>query len=158
MLFLPTSDDRLDQLARRLRLAENPTAELIEAIVSEACPRASAADGTSAAARRLEALSKSAAWTELALALIVHELPAWSVRRLVFEDGAWLCSLSARPAVPIELDDTVDATHESMPLAMLGALIEVRRKRSIADQRRAKTVPRVELRRQGYPVCCENFA
>ena len=100
MLFVPIPDDPLDHLAARLRLAENPTADLVGAIVAAACPRSRMRNGTGAAAGRLETLTKSAAWTDLALALIGYELPGWSLRRMVFEDGARVALLAVQPARP----------------------------------------------------------
>jgi hypothetical protein len=113
-------------------------------------------DRTSVTARRIEALTKSAAWADLALALIERELPFWSVRRLVLEDGVWFCALSSRPGVPLELDDTADASHETMPLAMLAALVEARRKTGMARETRTRSVPQVEPQR-GHALCCDNF-
>jgi len=37
-------------------------------------------------------LIESEAWTEAALALVELELPLWKLRRLVHEEGIWLCS------------------------------------------------------------------
>ncbi|MBX9846613.1 MAG: hypothetical protein K2Z80_32870 [Xanthobacteraceae bacterium] len=157
MLLVPNSDDRLERLAARLRLAEGPTAELIGMVVADACPRAAMLDRANPAARRIEALTKSAAWTDLALELIARELPFRSLRRLVFEDGAWLCSLSSRPGMPLELDDTADASHESLPLAILAALVEARRNAGAARTTQTHTVPQVGPRR-GHALCCDNFA
>jgi hypothetical protein len=160
MLFVPAPGDPLDHLAGRLRLAEGPTADLVGAIVT-ACPRSRMLNGAGAAAGRLEALMKSAAWTDLALALIACELPYWSLRRLAFEDGAWLCSLSSQPGLPLGLDDTADATHESLPLAMLAALIEARRKSSAAKCGQRVAVPQVAHPAEpnsGLALCCDNFA
>ena len=153
MLFVPIPDDPLEHLAARLRLAENPTADLVGAIVAAACPRSRMLNGTGAAAGRLETLTKSAAWTDLALALIGFELPGWSLRRMVFEDGAWLCSLSSQPGLPLELDDTADASHESLPLALLAALIEVRRKKRRSGKRaeRGRTACRAAGRSEFGP-------
>ena len=157
MLLIPNSDDRLENLAGRLRLAENPTADLVGMVVSEACPRTRMLDRTSSTARRIEALTKSSAWADLALDLIARELPFWSVRRLVLEDGVWCCSLSSRPGMPIELDDTADANHESMPLAMLAALVEARRKAATVRTTQTPSVPQVDPQR-GNVLCCDNFA
>jgi hypothetical protein len=157
MLLIPDSDDRLENLAGRLRLAEGPTADLIGMVVAEACPRTQTPDRTSATARRIEALTKSSAWVDLALELIARELPFWSVCRLVLEDGVWFCSLSNRPGLPIELDDTADASHESMSLAMLAALVEARRKAATVRTTQTPSVPQVEPQR-GHVLCCDNFA
>jgi hypothetical protein len=163
MLLVPIPDDPFEHLAARLRLAENPTADLAGAIVAAACPRSRMLNGTGAAAAagRLETLARSAAWTDLALALIACELPGWSLRRVVFEDGVWLCSLSSQPGLPLELDDTANASHESLPLAVLAALIEARRKSGAAENGQSAAVPRVAQRGEansGNALCCDNFA
>jgi len=85
------------------------------------------------------------AWSDAALALIELELPAWKVRRLVYEDGAWLCSLSRQPNLPMALDDTADATHE------------VFRRTSAMRETSLQTVPRVQWT-SGYAICCDNFS
>ena len=43
--------------------------------------------GKSDKASRIASLIKAGAWTEAAFALIEFELPAWKLRRLVYEDG-----------------------------------------------------------------------
>src|SRR6476659_10952614 len=81
-------------------------------------------------AARIDQLIEARAWDDAALALIELELPAWKLRRLVYEDGEWLCSLSSHPNLSVALDDTVDARHEVLPLAILSAFIEARRRAS----------------------------
>jgi hypothetical protein len=49
------------------------------------------------------------------------ELPGWKLRRLVYQDGEWLCSLSKQPNMPEDIDETADAVHEVLPLAILTA-------------------------------------
>jgi hypothetical protein len=88
-------------------------------------------------------------------ALITLELPLRRVRRLAYEDGEWLCSLSYQPNLPIEIDDCVEATHEVLPLAMLRAFVEACRRRR-AMQESVSTVPHI----QPWPeqiICCENY-
>jgi hypothetical protein len=105
----------------------------------------------------IDRLIEAGAWTDLALALIEIELPAWKLRRLVHENGEWLCSLSRQPNLPAELDDSADAGHEVLPLAILSALVEARRKTGAA---RVTSTPTV--RQAGtmpvYAVCCDSFA
>jgi hypothetical protein len=50
--------------------------------------------GKAGKAARIDQLIKAGAWSDAALTLIELELPAWKVRRLVYEDGEWFCSLS----------------------------------------------------------------
>ena len=100
---------------------------------------------------------EAGAWTDAALALIDIELPAWRLRRLVHEDGEWLCSLSRQPNLPAELDDSADARHEVLPLAILSALVEARRKTGAVRVTSTPTVGRVRPT-SGYAVCCDSFA
>jgi hypothetical protein len=106
---------------------------------------------------RIDRLMEAGAWTDAALALIELELPLWKLRRLVYENGAWFCSLSRQPNLPAELDETADASHEVLPLAILHAALEAQRKAGIGRNTRALTVPQVpKASRQA--VCCDNFA
>jgi len=81
-------------------------------------------------AARIAQLIEAGAWDDAALALIELELPAWKLRRLVYEDGEWFCALSRQPNLPVALDDTVDASHEVLSLAILSAFVEARRRAS----------------------------
>jgi hypothetical protein len=101
-------------------------------------------------------LIEAAAWTEAAMALIELELPRWILRRLVHEDGKWFCSLSQQPYLPVTLDDTTDAVHENMPLAVLLAFLRARRVVVLGVQADA-SVPTVAPT-DAELICCENFA
>jgi hypothetical protein len=104
----------------------------------------------------IDRLVESGAWADAALTLIALELPDWTLRRLIREDGQWHCSLSRQPNLPIDFDDTADATHEVMPLAILLAFLQARRRTALA----AQSVPAVPLAMSASAVliCCENFA
>ena len=104
----------------------------------------------------MQSLIKTEAWTDAALALIALELPQWKVRRLVREDGEWICTLSRHYAIPDWLDDTTEARHEVLPLAILSALVEARRDLA-SSAACSKAVPRVGSM-QGLAACCDNFA
>jgi|GEM_PF-5549467 len=58
------------------------------------------------------------------------------------------------PAIPILLDDTAEAFHRDLPLAMLGAFVEARL--ATASQTTVVTMPKLRPRGQ-HTVCCENF-
>jgi hypothetical protein len=106
---------------------------------------------------RIGRLIEAGAWTDAALALIELELPQWKLRRLVYESGEWFCSLSRQPNLPAELDETADARHGVLSLAILQASLEAQRKARIGRNTRALTVPQVpKASRQA--VCCDNFA
>jgi hypothetical protein len=100
-----------DRLGDALRLAPALGPELFNKIIDRGGTRLRVLR-QSGKAFRIDRLIEAGAWTEAALALIELEIPAWKVRRLVCENGEWLCSLSRQLNVPIELDDNVEASHE----------------------------------------------
>lgn len=156
MLVVSKQTDRLERLALKVQAADAPTSNLLAEIVSQACPRLASLSKSGAAASRFDRLTKTSAWTDAAIALIGLELPAWKLRRLVYEGGAWLCSLSQRTEMPVELDDTADAHHENLPLAILGAFVEARR-RTAAFASEPRTVPQVRSSHE-HAACVDNFA
>jgi hypothetical protein len=79
------------------------------------------------------------------------------VRRLVREDGEWFCSLTRQPNVPVALDDSADASHQALPLAILGAFLEARRRMSAVRDAAVPIVPQVRPA-YGCAICCDNFA
>jgi hypothetical protein len=156
MLLVPKPKNELGRLAAKIELAEAVTSTLVAEIVAESRHRVPLLNKSGAPASQLDKLAEASAWTDLALALIRLELPAWRLRRLVCEDGTWLCSLSKQHNVPLALDDTADATHDDMALAILGALVEARRKIA-AREDVTQTVPQIRPA-EGIQICCDNFA
>ena len=152
----PKTADRLSLLADQIRLAQTVTPDLVSHVIDGACVRLPALGRTEKAAR-LNRLIEAGAWTEVALALIELELPQWQLRRLVHDDGEWLCSLSKQPNLPAEFDDTADARHEDLPLALLSALLEAKRQAADAREPRSPMVPQIRPA-TGTVVCCDNFA
>ena len=152
MLFDPKYEEHIDALEVQLRRAPALTPDLISHVIVDACTRLPAAKAT-----RIDQLIEAGAWDDAALALIELELPAWKLRRLVYEDGEWLCSLSTQPNLPAALDDTADASHEVLPLAILSAFVEARRRISAMCETSLQTVPLV-WRTPGYAICCDNFS
>jgi hypothetical protein len=146
---------RLDRLMEQLRLAPAATPELVLNVVAE-CARLAALKQAGKAVR-IGHLIEAGAWSDVALALIEIELPAWKFRRLIYDDAAWFCSLSRQPHLPVELDDTVDARHDVLPLAILSAFVEARRRVTTAHETSSTTVPQI-WPTSGYAVCCDNFA
>ena len=159
MFYDPKREDRLEGLLEQLRLAPAPTSDLFSNIAADACTRLSRIE-QSAKTARVRWLSEAGAWTDAALGLVQLELPEWTVRRLIRDDGAWLCSLSRHCEIPIEFDDTAEAAHESLPLAILTAFVEAQRRQittfGVATSGPApRTVPTVA---QDRLVCCDDFA
>ena len=154
MFALSKNGERLDQVSDEVRLASAVTADLMSELISVACERLPAVNRAEKPAP-VRRLIESSAWTEAALALVEIELPDWQLRRLVFEDGQWHCSLSKQVNLPMEFDDTADASHQVLPLAILGAFIEVRRRPMVARET-STAVPRVQSL-GGQAICCDNF-
>jgi hypothetical protein len=104
----------------------------------------------------LDRMIEAGAWTDAAITLIGFELPDWRLRRLVCEDGEWLCSLSRRPNLPLFLDEPAEGSHRVLPLAILRAFVAARCV-NIEARQAATSVPRVPAR-PAYVFCCDNLA
>jgi hypothetical protein len=154
MLFDPKYEERFDGLEQQLRRAHVLTPGIIADVIAEACPRL--ASQSPAAKARLDRLVEAGAWTDASLTLVELELPQWKLRRLVHDDGEWLCSLSRQPRLPLGLDEVAEASHEVMPLAILIALLEARRA-GASTTTDVSTVPQVRPLR-GSVVCCDSFS
>jgi len=145
----------LDRLDDELRSAARPAPELLCKVTERVGTRLSLLRQAGMAAR-IDRLIEAGAWSDAVFALIELELPAWRVRRLVHEDGEWLCSLSRQPNLPIAFDDPVEASHQVLALAALRAVIEVRRRSSSVPEGMS-TVPQVRPTSDQL-ICCDNFA
>jgi hypothetical protein len=155
MAFDPDQNGLFDRLDATLRRASRPVDRLFYNVMADICSRIRNLSAAGKAAG-LQHLIEAGAWTDAALSIVELELPNWRVRRLFHEDGEWFCSLSQEPNLPIELDDTADASHGALPLAILLAFVQARRLAAAAQSRRTE-------RRHFEPamvgaVCCENFA
>jgi hypothetical protein len=145
----------LDHLDEELRIATELTRNLFARIIATACMRIPVLS-KAGRATHIDRLIEAGAWSDAALALIELELPAWKVRRLICESGEWLCSLSSQPFLPVAMDDCVDAVHEELPLAVLRAFVEARR-REITARQFSPSVPQLRPAR-AHLICCDNFA
>jgi hypothetical protein len=155
MLFDRNHEQRLAALQRHLRGCQAITPEFMRDVMARACLRSQTYPA--ATKSRIDALIATGAWIDTALALLKLELPQWRLRRLVYDDGEWHCSLSNQPALPVELDDSVEAVHAIPALAILCALVEARSVGVTPDEVRPKSVPHVRTT-PGHIVCCDNFA
>jgi hypothetical protein len=125
MLHLRKFSD-LGELNARLSNAGAADAALVNEVIGAACQRYPS-PGQTEKTRRLAELIQSSAWTDAALALIDLELPLWQVRRLAYDDGEWHCALSRERELPDWLDQSIEARHADLSLAMLSAYVEARR-------------------------------
>jgi hypothetical protein len=143
----------LGALDSALRNAQEPSLDLFFKIINSACIRVQA---VGQALTHIVRLAQIGAWTEATFALIALELPFWTVRRLAYENGEWLCSLSRQPNLPMTFDDCAEASHEVLPLAMLCAFVEACRRRHMA-QDFVPAVPQVAAPSANHIICCENY-
>jgi hypothetical protein len=155
MLFNPVHEDRLERLNERLCRAPEMTSYLFSDVMA-ICARITLL-AKAGKTDRLDGLVRANAWTDAALTLIALEIPNWKPRRLEYEDGEWVCALSTQPNVPVEIDDTAEARHEALPLAILSAFLDARRKGSGVRVTRSLTTPRLRPA-SGHSICCDNFA
>ena len=116
----------LGEFGGRLRDAAAVDAALIDEVMSAACRRYPSL-GQTAKTARLEQLIRSSAWTDALLALIDLELPFWQIRRLAYDDGEWYCALSRERELPDWLDQSIEARHADLALAILSAFVEAQR-------------------------------
>jgi hypothetical protein len=144
------------ELVDRLRDADAMTPGLMSEITSEMCRRFPSA-GQIEKTARIERLMGSGAWTDAALALIDLELPRWQVRRIIYDDGEWYCALSRQRELPDWLDQSIEARHADLPLAILSAFVDAQRIDAPSGRTSVPTVPR-DVNPLYEPVCCDNFA
>jgi hypothetical protein len=144
------------ELGDRLRHAYVVTAEFLSDIISQTCRRFPST-GQSSKTARIERLIQSGAWTDAALALIDLELPQWQIRRIAYDEGEWHCALSRQRELPDWLDQSVEARHADLALAILSAFVEAQR---ISAPLSRPSVPaaRPDLNPFYEPVCSDNFA
>jgi hypothetical protein len=147
------NENEFDRLGAELRAAAAPTPRLIQSLIARACTRLPNLGRREA--ERVALLIEAGAWTDAALAVIACELPQWTLRCLVYDDGEWHCALSREPHMPQELDDTADGRHEIAALAIWDAFLEARRR--VVPAPRQRTVPQVRAA-AGHVVCCDNFS
>jgi hypothetical protein len=144
------------ELVDRLRDAHAMTAELLHDAIRRLCSRFSSVHRAENSAR-IDRLMKSGAWTDAALALIELELPMWQVRRIVYDAGEWYCALSRQRELPDWLDQSIEACHADLSLAIVIAFAEVQR---VSASPFRTSVPSVPCMADALytPVCCDNFA
>jgi hypothetical protein len=151
----PSQQQRLRALREHLRRARSASPELMADVIGRACPRFPA--HPPAAKARVIRLIEAGAFADATLALLELELPQWKLRRIVYEDGEWICSLSRHRQLPDWLDDAAEARHATLPLAILAALAEAQGHAGDSRQAGSPTVPQVRSAAD-YVVCCDNFA
>jgi len=155
MSFALDHGSPLDVLQDDIHRAETITPGLVENVVARGCPRFKAQHPSAKA--KLSRLIEAGAFVDATIALIELELPGWKLRRLLWNDYTWHCSLSKEPALPLELSETAEGMHTILPLAILGAFVEARSISLAAREGRSGSVPHVRFA-QGDALCCDNFS
>ena len=146
----------LDLLDRELHLAPAVSALLFRKVIQRgACTRLRSLRQMGKTIP-LDRAIEAGAWTDAAITLIGFELPNWSVRRLVWERGEWLCSLSRQPNLPIFLDEPAERSHAVLALAVLRAFVATRCM-SAATRQMTASVP-LSLPCPAFVFCCDNLA
>jgi hypothetical protein len=147
---------RIRKLADRLREADALTTELLSDVLRGACSRLPCIPRTEYSSR-IERLIQSGAWTDAVLTLLELELPQWQIRRVVYDAGEWHCALSRQRELPDWLDQSIEARHADLSLAILSAFVDVQR---VSASPAGTSVPSVPCMANTLtmPVCCDNFA
>ena len=150
------TNNSLSALDNALWNAQEPSLDLLSRIINSTCGRVPALARTDKL-NRVFHLAEIGAWIEATLALIELELPLWRVRRVAYENGEWLCSLSQQPNLPMTLDDCAEATHEVLSLAILCAFVEACRRRHMVRQSPPLVAREVQQPCVEHIICCENY-
>ena len=115
-----TQDHDLRVLLSKIDCAPEPTRDLVADVLHHACPRLKASLTPNDLVVRL---IEAEAWVELGVWLTGWELPDWGVHQLSRGDHSWNCSICVRGLARDWVDDVADFQHDSLPLAILGALV-----------------------------------
>jgi hypothetical protein len=153
-VVMPLGLENHDELPARLRDAEAATAPLFWEVIGETCRRVPSTRQAGKTAR-VEALIRSEAWTDAALALIQQELPSWQVRRIAYDDGEWYCALSRERELPDWLGRSIESRHVDLALAILGAFVEAQH--MAAPSRPSVPAASRSVNTLYEPICCDNF-
>src|SRR5450432_2252898 len=144
------------ELSDRLRDAHAATDDLVAEVIGKTCRRFPSM-GQSEKTARIERLIQTGAWTDAALALIDLDLPQWQVRRMAYDEGEWYCALSRERELPDWLDQSIEARHPDLPLAILSAFVEAQRVAAPSSRASVPMVPRATSAPY-EPVLTDNFA
>ena len=155
-MLLPSNDQEAHPVDDRLRHAHNVTAKLMSAVIEAACRRFPSA-GQGERTARIQRLIAAEAWTDAAFALIELELPQWQARRIAYDEGEWHCALSRERELPEWLDQSVEAHHPDLALAILSAFVEAQRA-SAPSIRPSVPIVRREANAVYQALCTDNFA
>jgi hypothetical protein len=107
-------------------------------------------------ARCFNQLIEARAWVDVALVLLELELPLWHVRRIAYDGGEWHCALSRQRELPDWLDQSIEARHRNLALAILIAFVEAQpATEPLSDTGVPASFGRLDP--DYIPLCCDNF-
>jgi hypothetical protein len=150
------TEPRIRELADRLHEADAVTPELFSDVIREACrrfPRIPRAEFSG----RVERLIQSGAWTDAVLALLELESPQWQIRRIAYDTGEWHCALSRQRELPDWLDQSIEAHHADLALAVLTAFVDAQQLDAPSSRPSVPSVRR-DVKALYEPLCCDNFS
>ncbi len=143
-------------LAAKLRGAHEVTPELMAEIL-EISGRRLLLRAHGEQARYFNQLIEAHAWVDAALTLLELELPLWHIRRIAYDGGEWYCALSRQRELPDWLDQSIEARHRNLALAILTAFVEAQpTTEPLSDTSVPASFSRPEP--DYIPLCCDNFA
>lgn len=142
-------------LGAKLRAADDVTPELMAEIL-EISGRRFLLRGRDEQARCFNHLIEAHAWVDVALALLELELPLWHIRRIAYDGGEWYCALSRQRELPDWLDQSIEARHRNLALAILTAFVEAQ---PTTEPLSNTSVPASfgRLDPDDMPLCCDDF-
>ena len=106
--------DVFDRMTDLLRHATAPSEALVGEVAAACCKRPPTLAGTGTTTQ-IGKFIKAGAWLDATLMIVERELPQWTLRRVLYEDGAWHCSLSQQPDMPIGFNETADVSGAAAP-------------------------------------------
>lgn len=154
-MFLDRHYPSSRQVESQLQNSTAMSSALFRDVVASACRRLPALAHTKDAAL-LTRFEQIGAWTDAALLLVKLEKPHWQLRRLIMDDGEWLCSLSKQSFLPSALDDMVEASHENAALAVFLAFLQLPETAATLPEQKTSAHPAALS--EGIPLCCEDFS
>jgi hypothetical protein len=152
---LPGNHDDATDLPGRLRDAKAVTSELLSSVIASACWRFPSI-GQPERTAQIERLMASEAWIDAVLTLFAVELPQWQVRRIAYDEGEWHCALSRERELPDWLDQSIEAHHPDLALAMLCVFVDAKLASVPSSQASVPAVP-YDASKSCALLCCDNF-
>lgn len=148
------NSNQLAVIAQELRANEHASADLLTSIAEKTCQRFQKQTANFA---QISKLIAAGAFTEATLALVEFELPQWKLRRISYDEGEWHCALSRQRELPEWLDQSSEANHTDLALAIALTYVEAIKATEPSGHLIGRSVP--QIRTQCVEtLSCENYA